>query len=298
MVNQSSKSETSYVAAMMELKRARLALKTFPGQRTLPQMSTVTPRVSVVIPTKNEVRNIPGVLAELPDGLHEVILVDADSDDGTVETARRIRPDIRVVRQTRRGKGNALVCGFAACSGDVIVMLDADGSADPSEIPAFVAALVGGADFAKGSRFLPGGGSTDLTVLRRMGNGVLNHLMNRLYGTSYTDLCYGYNAFWTSCVNRMRLPSANGPAPAMGDGFEIETLLTARVASAGLKVTEVPSFERDRWFGESNLNTWRDGWRVLSTILREWRQNVRRTTRVAGQLGHGAALSQAAVKRS
>ena len=274
MLDQNVESTTSYLAWMTALRDTGYAGTRMPGS------AVPTPRVSVVIPTKNEVRNIPGVLAELPEGLHEVVLVDADSDDGTVETALRIRPDIRVVSQTRRGKGNAMVCGFAACTGDVIVMLDADGSADPSEIPAFVEALVDGADFAKGSRFLPGGGSTDLTALRRMGNGVLNFVMNRLYRTAYTDLCYGYNAFWARCVDRMALPSADGPVPEAGDGFEIETLLTARVAAAGLKVTEVPSFERDRWFGESNLNTWRDGWRVLRTILRERRRGAPRTTSV------------------
>ncbi|OLE21361.1 MAG: glycosyl transferase [Catenulispora sp. 13_1_20CM_3_70_7] len=255
--------------------------------------ATAAPRVSVVIPAKNEARNIPSVLAELPAGLHEVVLVDAGSDDGTVQTAQRIRPDIRVIRQTRRGKGNALVCGFAACTGDVIVMLDADGSADPAEIPAFVQALVGGADFAKGSRFLPGGGSSDLTALRRIGNDVLNFVMNRLYRTAYTDLCYGYNAFWTRCVQRMDLPSADGPAPAIGDGFEIETLLTARVAAARLKVTEVPSFERDRRFGESHLNTWRDGWRVLRTIMRE----RRRPTTPASPPRPAVGLSEAEEKR-
>lgn len=296
MLDQSTESTTSYLAAMTALRDKDFAGTRMPDAPDSPA-GRITPRVSVVIPTKNEVRNIPGVLAELPTGLHEVVLVDAGSDDGTVETALRIRPDIRVVPQTRRGKGNALVCGFAACTGDVIVMLDADGSADPAEIPAFVEALVDGADFAKGSRFLPGGGSTDLTALRRMGNGVLNLVMNRLYRTAYTDLCYGYNAFWTRSVNRMSLPSADGPAPEIGDGFEIETLLTARVAAAGLKVTEVPSFEHDRWFGENNLNTWRDGWRVLRTIVREWHHGAPRPLRAALPFRPAVGLPETARQR-
>ena len=295
MLDQSTES-TTYLAAMTALRDTGFAGTRMPDAPDSPA-GRITPRVSVVIPTKNEVRNIPGVLAELPEGLHEVVLVDAGSVDGTVETALRIRPDIRVVPQTRRGKGNALVCGFAACTGDVIVMLDADGSADPAEIPAFVDALVDGADFAKGSRFLPGGGSTDLTALRRIGNGVLNFVMNRLYHTAYTDLCYGYNAFWTRCVDQMALPSADGPAPEIGDGFEIETLLTARVAAASLKVTEVPSFERDRWFGESNLNTWRDGWRVLRTIVREWHRGAPRPLRAALPFRPTVGLPEAARQR-
>jgi glycosyltransferase involved in cell wall biosynthesis len=296
MLDQSDRSTvpaTSYLAAMTDLRNARFTGAQPLGLSAPRRTATAAPRVSVVIPAKNEARNIPSVLAELPAGLHEVVLVDAGSDDGTVQTAQRIRPDIRVIRQTRRGKGNALVCGFAACTGDVIVMLDADGSADPAEIPAFVQALVGGADFAKGSRFLPGGGSSDLTALRRIGNDVLNFVMNRLYRTAYTDLCYGYNAFWTRCVQRMDLPSADGPAPAIGDGFEIETLLTARVAAARLKVTEVPSFERDRRFGESHLNTWRDGWRVLRTIMRE----RRRPTTPASPPRPAVGLSEAEEKR-
>jgi len=120
----------------------------------------------VVIPTLNEARNLEHVLPALPEALHEVILVDGGSSDDTLEVAQRLRPSIRITRQTRSGKGNALACGFAACSGDIIVMLDADGSADPDEITRFVDALVDGADFAKGSRFLADGGSADITHVR------------------------------------------------------------------------------------------------------------------------------------
>ena len=248
----------------------------------------IWPVVSVVIPAKNEARNLPGVLSELPPEVHEVILVDGDSTDGTVQAARTIRPDIVTIGQTRQGKGNALACGFAACKGDVIVMLDADGSADPAEIPDFVEALVEGADFAKGSRFLPGGGSSDITPVRRAGNAVLAFVMNRLHHTSYTDLCYGYNACWRHCLDRLDLPAVDGPEPAVGDGFEIETLLATHAAAAHLNVVEVPSYERDRGFGRSHLNTWRDGWRVLRTIVRERRRTVRRSAPVADRGGRVA----------
>ena len=148
-------------------------------------------------------------------------------------------PWVRAISQTRKGKGNAMACGFAAATGDVIVMFDADGSADPAEIPAFVSALVAGADFAKGSRFAPGGGSDDITLLRRSGNAGLNGVANALFGTSYTDLCYGYNAFWADLLPVLDLPDPATPAPAdgmlWGDGFEIETVLNCRVAAAGLQ---------------------------------------------------------------
>jgi glycosyltransferase involved in cell wall biosynthesis len=193
------------------------------------------------------------------------------------------------VQQTRSGKGNALACGFTSCTGEVVVMLDADGSADPAEIPRFVDALRDGADVAKGSRFLPSGGSEDLSWVRRLGNGGLAFLMNRLFGTSYSDLCYGYNAFWTRCLDYFALPPTDGAEPRFGDGFEIETLLIARAASGCLWVTEVPSFERARCFGTSNLNTWRDGWRVLRTMLHEYRERTRAYARLTS--GPRPALS-------
>ncbi len=179
---------------------------------------------------------------------------------------------MRVVRQTRKGKGNALACGFAAVRGDIIVMLDADGSADPREIPRFVRALTEGADFAKGTRFAAGGGSSDITRLRRLGNHFLNGLVNLLYRTQFTDLCYGYNAFWADCLPVIDL-TAGDVADEMrwGDGFEVETLINVRIAKAGLKVEEVPSFESVRIHGTSNLNAVSDGLRVLKTIATERR---------------------------
>jgi glycosyltransferase involved in cell wall biosynthesis len=234
---------------------------------------TAQPRVSVVIPTLNEARNLGHVFGALPDGLHEVILVDGHSVDGTPDVARRLRPDVRVVNQTRTGKGNALACGFAAATGDIIVMIDADGSTDPAEIPRFVAALTSGADFAKGSRFAPGAGSTDITPLRRLGNKLLGLAVNIMYGTRYSDLCYGYNAFWARHAPAFGLQAESpGQRKVWGDGFEIETVLNLRASAAGLAITEVPSFEHARIHGESNLRTLRDGQRVLRTILTEWRR--------------------------
>jgi glycosyltransferase involved in cell wall biosynthesis len=236
-------------------------------------------RVSVIIPARNEARNLPHVLEALPVGLHEVILVDGNSSDDTVEVALRIRPSIKVVQQTRRGKGNALACGFSALTGDMVVLLDADGSADPGEIPAFVAALAAGADFAKGTRFGKGGQSHDITRLRRIGNAALNHLVNLLFGTGYTDLCYGYNAFWVHVLPVLELPPADVQAAIgvpggmlWGDGFEIETLITVRAAHAELRIIEVASTEKARLHGASNLRAIPDGIRVLRTILAERRR--------------------------
>jgi glycosyltransferase involved in cell wall biosynthesis len=181
------------------------------------------------------------------------------------------------VQQTRRGKGNALACGFEAATGDVIAMVDADGSADPGEFPNFVHALLSGADFAKGTRFAAGGGSSDITRLRSLGNRLLGAVVNVCYGTHYSDLCYGFNVFWRKHVPVLDLditspPSPRGDGRLWGDGFEIETLIHLRVAGEGLRVDEVPSFEHPRIHGVSNLNAFSDGLRVLTTILVERRR--------------------------
>lgn len=256
---------TDYVYDLVESRRD---LTTFAG------IGQAWPKVSVVIPALNEARNLPYVFAKLPEGLHEVIVVDGNSVDDTVATARQLRPGVRIVTQNRCGKGNALACGFAAATGDVIAMVDADGSADPAEIPQFVRALLDGADFAKGTRFAAGGGSSDITRLRRAGNRMLSGLVNVLCRTKYSDLCYGYNAFWRRHVpvfgldTETDVPAGSG-ARLWGDGFEVETLINVRIAQAGLRVTEVASFEHSRIHGVSNLNAARDGWRVLRTILAE-----------------------------
>ena len=279
---------SSREASVLNLRTAPHESGSKPGvvwrAKPLPRRSSPTaspsekPRVSVVIPALNEAKNLEHVLPALPDGLFEVILVDGASADSTVETAKRLRPDVRIVCQTRRGKGNAMACGFAACRGNIVVMLDADGSADPGEIPRFVDALVKGADFAKGSRTLDGGGSADITRVRSLGNRFLSFLVNCLCKSDYTDLCYGYNAFRVAtCLPLLDLDWESPPAPEgdgrlWGDGFEIETLINIRVAEAGLKVVEVPSYERQRLHGVSNLNAPRDGFRVLRTILSEDRR--------------------------
>ena len=219
---------------------------------------TVT--ISVIIPAKNEAKNLVHVLPDIPSWVDEVLLVDGQSTDKTVAVAQRLLPSIRIVRQNGVGKGNALRTGFSAATSDIIVMLDADGSTSPAEIPAFVEALLAGADFVKGSRFKRGGGTADMSILRRLGNWGFTTLVKLFFGGAYTDLCYGYNAFWRRTLPHLELD---------GDGFEIETIMNVRALRVGLRVVEVPSFEAKRVHGESNLRTFPDGWRVLNAIGRE-----------------------------
>ena len=217
-------------------------------------------KVSVVVPALNEAENLPHVLPRIPEWVYEVVLVDGHSTDDTVKVAKALYPNIRIVQQQGRGKGAALRTGFKAATGNIIVMLDADGSTDPQEIPGFVAVLLAGADFAKGSRFLHSAGTVDISRFRRLGNWGLTMVVRLLYGGAFSDLCYGYNAFWREVLPDLDLDC---------DGFEIETLMNIRAFTAGLRIIEVPSFEADRIHGQSNLRTIPDGWRVLKTIMRE-----------------------------
>lgn len=218
------------------------------------------PTISVIIPTLNEAENLALVLPRLPDWVHEVVVVDGHSTDGTVEAAVRLRPDVKIVMESVRGKGAALRAGFAAAKGDIIVMMDADGSTEPEEIGLFVRYLMDGADFVKGSRFMQGGGTEDISPLRSLGNGFFTKAVRLCFGGQFTDLCYGYSAFWSGIVPLLELDST---------GFEIETLLNIRALRVGCRIVELPSFEAKRVHGFSNLRTFPDGFRVLKTILRE-----------------------------
>jgi hypothetical protein len=224
------------------------------------ESQTPRPTVSLVIPAKNEARNLPHVLENLPDGLDEVILVDGRSRDVSMIAAKACRPDIRIIVESNPGKGNALRTGFAAAEGDIIVAMDADGSMDPAEIPQYVYFLEHGFDFVKGSRFVGGGGSLDITPLRKAGNRGLLAAANILFGAHFTDLCYGFFAFRRCYLNHLDLRSA---------GFEIETELTIRAFVAGLRIGEIPSLELPRRTGRSSLRSFHDGQRVLRTLLDE-----------------------------
>ena len=208
----------------------------------------------------NEGRNIGWVLERLPPDVHEVILVDGDSTDDTIAVASTVYPNIVVMRQKRRGKGAALRTGFTAATGEFVVMIDADGSMDPAEIGRYVEQLEAGYHLVKGSRFAKGGGTNDLTVVRRLGNGALRGTANLLFRTRFSELCYGFMAFRRENLLGLQLDA---------DGFEIETQIVLRAVQAGLRIAEVPSYEGARRFGESNLNAWRDGRRVLRLLVEE-----------------------------
>jgi len=227
--------------------------------------STDSPTVSLIIPALNEEASLGYVLARVPSGMHEVIVVDGRSTDNTVVVAQRLWPGVRIVTQEGRGKGDALRAGFRAATGDIIIAIDADGSTNPGEIPAFVGALMAGADYVKGTRFSPGAGTSDMTFTRKIGNWGFIALVRVLFGVRYTDFNYGYTGFW-----RRHLPALDLHA----DGFEIEAEMNLRAPMAGLKVVEVASFEDLRVAGEAHLKPLPDGWRVLKQVLHQFRRRI------------------------
>jgi len=233
------------------------------GNSVSAQRPDVGSAVSVIIPTLNEAQSVPDVLLRLPTVVDEVIIVDGYSEDDTVEVAMKVLPTAKVILQKRNGKGDALRSAFKHANGDIIVQMDADGSMDPLEIEKFVAVASEGYDVVKGSRYLFGGGSTDLSVKRSFGNRMFVKLVNLLFSAKYTDLCYGYMAFRKEALDRLN-------DTLRCNGFQIETEMCIKARKLGLRVTEVPSFEGKRAHGSSRLCLIRDGFRILLMILTEF----------------------------
>ncbi|MBN2097984.1 MAG: glycosyltransferase family 2 protein [Dehalococcoidia bacterium] len=216
------------------------------------------PRISVIICTLNEEMNLPHVLPKIPPWVDEVILVDGHSTDNTISRARELLPAIRVLSQPDKGKGNAMRYGIQQATGEIVVMLDADGSTDPADIPRFVDPLIEGYDFAKGSRFLEG--RPVMPRLRYVGNKMFASLANLLFCTRYTDMCAGLNAFW-----RRILPHLDPSCSSFMD----EPTLFVRLKKRGLKVKEVHQLDRGRICGRPNERSFSQGWRILRTIVSE-----------------------------
>jgi glycosyltransferase involved in cell wall biosynthesis len=227
---------------------------------TTTDKDTKTLKVTLVIPTYNEEGNLFHVLPKIPQLVDEVIIVDGHSSDNTVQEAVKLCPGAQIIYQEGKGKGNALRTGFDRASGDIVVTMDADGSMNPDEIVRFVDALKSGYDFAKGSRFIHSGGTDDAPRHRLFGNWALAAITNLLYRTHFTDVTYGYNAFSRRCLEKIKLRSW---------GFSIETEMAIKAKKAGMKITEVPSFESPRISGQAKLNSYRDGWLILKIIVAE-----------------------------
>ena len=215
--------------------------------------------VSIIIPTKNEEHNLPHIFPYLPRS-SEIILVDGHSTDNTIKVAKGLRRDALILMQEGTGKGNALKMGFDHATKEFVITFDADGSFRPSEVYRLIQELRDGYDLVKGSRFLPGGGTLDMPRNRVIGNRGLTAIANLVYGSHYSDLVYGFHAFRRDALKKIMLRS---------EGFEMDAELYLRASRAGLKIAELPSFENRRIYGISQLNSLRDGRRILKTIMRE-----------------------------
>jgi len=244
-------------------------------------------KISLVIPTKNEEKNLSLLLTQLPEFIDEIIVVDASSTDGTYELALNSEKVAKTFKQKGFGKGSALCLGAQKASGDFIIFMDSDGSMSPKEFPIILNTLIThDADIVKGSRYLRGAGSDDLSPFRSIGNKSLLLVTKLLYKCSWTELAYGYFAFKSSTVNKLDLNEFESkvtsgfifPKLAYGQGFEIEAVIFCRALRRNLKVLEFPSHETKRWNGTSNLKAIPDGFRVLSAIILERIRSERRFT--------------------
>lgn len=217
------------------------------------------PYVSIVIPTLNEKKNIrkaiSGIKSVLKDYEYEIIVVDGKSKDGTAEVASGMGAKVLF---DMKGKGSALIKGFGSARGSIIISMDADLSHRPSELKLLIAGIETGYDVCMGSRFLMGGGTEDMPLLRKAGNKFFLMLVNILFGATYSDLCYGYRAFSRYAMNKLKLSER---------GFGIETEISIRAKKADLRILEVPSYEKKREEGMAKLQTFRDGYAILKTIL-------------------------------
>ena len=213
----------------------------------------------MIICTLNEEENLLQVLPKIPDWIDEIILVDGHSTDNTVAVAKHLCPRIRVLIQPEKGKGDAIKHGILGATGDIIVTLDADGQTHPDDIQRFVTPLLNGYDLAKGTR-LAKGRPPNMARYRWFGNKILAITANILYGTRYTDICSGYNAFWRSAFQRLKLTN---------NGFEMEQEVMVKAKKAGLKVIEVEHHDTGRLGSNSKVSGIKQGFTDLWIVIKE-----------------------------
>jgi glycosyltransferase involved in cell wall biosynthesis len=238
---------------------------------------------SIVIPAVNEAENLPYILTAIPSlpDIMEVVLVDGNSTDHTVSVAQRCLPSIRIVHQNGRGKSDAIRCGVAAAAGDYVLVMDADGSHDPADIPRFIECARSGHDLVKGSRYLPGGGSEDHTPLRRVLVWVTDVVANILWGSRFTDIVFGMLLMHRQSFLDLGLTS---------NGFSLETQTMARAKRRGYRIVEIPIVEKSRLAGVSRLHVVRDGWYIGSTVFVEFFHRVTREAFMRRPVPHGVEV--------
>lgn len=212
-------------------------------------------KISVIIPTLNEEKNMPILLKKIPDYVDEIIVIDSHSKDKTVEVSEKHGANVYLVG---KGKGRAIIKGVKESSGDYVIIVDADLSHDPKEIELFISALNIGNDLCLGSRFIQGGGSEDITFIRKIGNKFFIKFINFLFRKRFTDVCYGYRAFKRDSFNKLNLKAS---------GFSIEVELIIKAIKKNMNIIEIPSYEKERKYGKTKLNSITDGLKILKEIF-------------------------------
>lgn len=220
-------------------------------------------KVSLLIPTRNEEGCIGQVLKEVNKKIvDEIIIIDGKSEDNTVNEAKHeLRSQDKVIIQKNSGYGDAFIEGFEASKGDIIIMMDGDGSHDPKTIQNLIKKVEQGYEYVMASRYTKGGKSEDDTLLRFTGNKVFTWLTNVVHGTSVTDSLYLYTAITREGFKKLDLSSP---------GFEFCTEIIVKAHRAGLKFAEIPAIERPRIAGRSKVNAFWHGLKILRMILRTY----------------------------
>jgi dolichol-phosphate mannosyltransferase len=211
-------------------------------------------RVTVVLPTYNELENLPHIVPEIVAHGYRLLIVDDNSPDGTGHLADSLAGDLDQVsvlhRDEKAGLGPAYVAGFdraLAEGAQIVIEMDADFSHDPGDLPRLVAAVDGGADVAIGSRYVPGGATPDWPATRQLISKAGNFYARMMLRIPIRDATAGFRAYRAEALQRLPYRSAR----ASGYGFQVE--LAWRSHQADMKITEVPISFRDRTRGTSKM---------------------------------------------
>lgn len=240
--------------------------------RPAPRPAARAPRVSVICPCRNEEGNIAEAVRRLPRlGSHtELIFVEGHSRDGTLQECRRVAAafpdrDIKVLVQQGTGKGDAVRLGFARATGDLLLVLDADLSVAPEELPQFSAALgSGAADFVMGSRLVYTMDPRAMRFLNLLGNRFFGLLLSTLIGQPIKDTLCGTKGLWREDYERLAAGRQYfGDFDPYGD-FD----LIFGAAKLHLRVLEIPVRYRERTYGAPNISRFADGWLLLRMSAR------------------------------
>jgi SAM-dependent methyltransferase len=233
------------------------------------------PRVSVICPCRNEAGNIRDIVERLPQmGSHtELIFVEGHSQDDTLVECRRIARrsgrDIKTFTQNGRGKGDAVRLGFSQASGDILMILDADLSVAPEDLPQFYNALVSGkGEFINGSRLVYAKDPQAMRFLNLLGNKFFAVLLTRLLGQPVKDTLCGTKVLYRTDYERIAGGRAYfGDFDPFGD-FD----LLFGAAKQNLKIVEIPIRYRQRTYGATNISRFTHGWLLIQMSVRAARK--------------------------